>query len=253
MLTRENIEKSLRELGISIPLVFYELTDSTNQRAKEFAKSRPESERTPVLFVASKQSAGRGRLGRSFVSRGGGIYMSLLIYPDERGFDATRATAKAAVSLCRAIDALTGVKPEIKWVNDLYLGGKKLAGILCEGELLQSGEIGYLVIGMGINVYKNAVSEEISDIATSIEGNSDEAPNSSLLTARTVKEMLNFDDSLFEEYKARSMVIGRTVRVVKPDFQFDATVLDLNEDFSLTIEHDGKIEHLFTGEVSLKI
>ncbi len=254
MLTKAKIEKSLKRLGIEIPVVFYELTDSTNTRAKEFAKSRADGKREPVLFVANGQTGGRGRMGRSFVSNfGSGIYMSLLLYPKEKGYDTTRATAEAAVALARAVESLCDARPEIKWVNDLYLGGRKLAGILCEGELLQSGEIGYLVVGMGINVYKNAISEEISGIATSIEDNSDTVPNSNLLTARIVKEMLDFSGSLFEEYKARSMVIGRTVKVVKPDFQFDATVLNLNEDFSLTIEHDGKTERLFTGEVSLKI
>lgn len=253
MLTEEKIKNSLSELGIDIPLIFYEITDSTNTRAKEFAKSRPESERTPVLFVARSQSAGRGRLGRSFVSCGGGIYMSLLIYPSELGFDATRATAKAAVSVCRAVDALSDVKTEIKWVNDVYLGGKKLSGILCEGEIDQSGKIAYLVAGMGINVYKNAISEEISDIATSIEHEAKSIPDRSLLTAKVVKEFLFFDGKLYEEYKSRSIVIGKSVRVIKPTEQYEATVLDLNDDFSLSLERGGKTERLFTGEVSLKI
>ena len=179
--------------------------------------------------------------------------MSLLIYPRELGFDATRATAKAAVSVCRAVDALSDVKTEIKWVNDVYLGGKKLSGILCEGEIDQSGKIAYLVAGMGINVYKNAISEEISDIATSIEHEAKSIPDRSLLTAKVVKEFLFFDGKLYEEYKSRSIVIGKSVRVIKPTEQYEATVLDLNDDFSLSLERGGKTERLFTGEVSLKI
>ena len=252
MLSEKKIKEELKRLGVDIPVVFYDTTDSTNTRAKEYARTK--DSRTPTLFIANAQSGGRGRMGRSFVSReGAGIYMSLLLYPDERGFDATRATAKAAVALSRAIDALAEVRSDIKWINDIYLGGKKLAGILCEGEVLQSGEIGYLVVGMGINVYKNAISGEISDIATSIESEAKRIPDRSELAAGIVKEMLEPRPSFFDEYKSRSMVIGRTVRVVKPDIQFDATVLDLNEDFSLTIEHNGKRERLFTGEVSLKI
>lgn len=254
MLTKSKIENSLKNLGVDIPVVFYELTDSTNTRAKEFAKSRGDGKRTPVLFVANGQTNGRGRMGRSFVSNlGSGIYMSLLLYPEEKGYDTTRATAEAAVALARAVESLCDAHPEIKWVNDLYLGERKLAGILCEGELLQSGEIGYLVVGMGINVYKNAVSEEISNIATSIEHESKTVPSSSKLTAEIVREMLYFNGSLFEEYKSRSMVIGKSVRVIKPTEQYEATVLDLNDDFSLSIERDGKTERLFTGEVSLKI
>lgn len=254
MLTKSKIENSLKGLGVDIPVVFYELTDSTNTRAKEFAKSRADRKRTPVLFVANGQTNGRGRMGRSFVSNlGSGIYMSLLLYPEEKGYDTTRATAEAAVALARAVESLCDAHPEIKWVNDLYLGERKLAGILCEGELLQSGEIGYLVVGMGINVYKNAISEDISAIATSIESEINSTPDRSDLTAMTVKELLNKGDSVYTEYKARSLVIGRYVTVIVANESYTAKAIDIGEDYSLIVERDGKIERLFTGEVSLKI
>ena len=161
MLNKEKIEEELRKFGINPPkIVFYEETDSTNTRAKEYARSA-ESKET-VVFIANSQTAGRGRLGRSFVSeRGGGIYMSILTYPEENGFDATAATARAAVCLARATEAVCGCKTEIKWVNDIYLGGRKLAGILTEGKMTSDGEIAYQVVGMGINVYKKAISDEI--------------------------------------------------------------------------------------------
>ena len=254
MLTEAKIKEEFKSLGITPPkTIFYGETDSTNTRAKEYAKSHPENNE-PILFVADSQTAGRGRMGRSFVSNeGAGIYMSLLLYPDEHGFDATRATAKAAVALSRAVDSLAKVKSEIKWVNDVYLGNKKLAGILCEGEVLQNGKIGYLIIGMGINVYKNALSDEISAIATSLEHESDIIPSRSELTARIAYEMLNFHGEFFEEYKTRSMLIGRKVRVIKATEEYDAMVIGLNDDFSLQLERDGNPERLFTGEVSIKI
>jgi BirA family biotin operon repressor/biotin-[acetyl-CoA-carboxylase] ligase len=252
-MTKADIEKHLKALGVNIPVVFYEQTDSTNTRAKEYAKAHAEN-RTPMLFVADSQTAGRGRMGRSFVSNGGaGIYMSLLTYPDERGFDATSATARAAVSICRAIDELCGTKTEIKWVNDVYLGGKKLAGILCEGEVLQGGEIGYLIIGMGINVYKNAISDEISHIATSIESEANIVPDRDTLIAKIIEKAITSDASDFDEYKKRSLVIGTTVKVIKACEQYEARVIDLNDDFSLLLDCGGKIERLFTGEVSIKI
>ena len=253
MLNKKTIEKHLQDLKLNIPVVFFDVTDSTNTRAKEFAKSRG-NERTPVLFVANAQTAGRGRMGRSFVSNeNAGIYMSLLIYPDERGFDATRATAMAAVAISRAVDITSNTHAEIKWVNDVYLEGKKLAGILCEGEVLQNGEIGYMIVGMGINVYKNAISEEISAIATSIESEAGDAPDRSLLCALAVREMLDFKGNLYEEYKSRSFIINKTVRVIRVTEEYEAKVLDINDDFSLTIERDGKTEQLFTGEISIKI
>ena len=253
MLTKAKIEENLKALGTSLPVVFFDETDSTNTRAKEFAKSRDAGEKSPVLFVASSQTGGRGRMGRRFVSSGGGIYMSLLTYPDSCGYDTTRATAEAAVAIACAIESLCEAKPQIKWVNDIYLGDKKLAGILCEGELDQEGNFAYLIIGMGINVYKNAISDEISDIATSLESESNAVPDSSFLVAKIIENILTSNTSDFEEYKKRSMVIGKTVRVIKHDVQYEAMVKDLNSDYSLEIEHDGQTERLFTGEVSLKI
>ena len=253
MLSEEKIKSELSVLGIDIPVVFYEETDSTNTRAKEFAKSRPEKEKTPVLFVAKSQTAGRGRMGRSFVSGGGGIYMSLLIYPDSKGYDTTRATAEAAVAIAKAVEDTTSLKPQIKWVSDIYLSSKKLAGILCEGEMNQDGKFRYLVIGMGINVYKNAISDEISDIATSLEDELCTVSSPSHLCAKVVSRVLNPTGNLICEYRARSLVVGKQVNVIKATESYTAKALEICDDYSLLVERDGKTERLFTGEVSLKI
>ena len=131
MLNREKIEENIKKRGYVPPkIIHYSIIDSTNTRAKEYAKENPEN-RSPVVFIADEQTAGRGRRGRSFVSRAGaGIYISILDYPDSNGFDATKVTAEAAVNLAKAIESLCPCDIRIKWVNDLYLGGKKLAGIL---------------------------------------------------------------------------------------------------------------------------
>lgn len=254
MLSVEKIAEELKILGVSCSkIVYYDLTDSTNTRAKEFARENPEN-RDTVVFIADGQTAGRGRRGRSFVSeRGAGIYISILSYPDEKGADATAVTARTAVILAKAIESLCKCEIKVKWVNDLYLGGKKLAGILTEGELTQDGKIAYQVVGMGINIYKNAISDEISDIATSIEGELKCAPDRSKLAARIIKEFLSVGGDCHAEYKARSVIIGKTVTVMKQSESYKATVIDINPDFSLTIERDGRQERLFTGEISLKI
>ena len=179
--------------------------------------------------------------------------MSVLTYPDKKGADATTTTAKAAVILARAIESLCDCKIDVKWVNDLYLGGKKLAGILTEGEMDKDGKIAYQVVGMGINVYKNAISEEISDIATSLEGELGIAPDRSVLVARIIYELLSCPTDIYEEYKARSLVIGREVTVIKLNESYKAKVLDIDKDYALIIDPDGKTERLFTGEISLKI
>ncbi len=253
MLSKEKIEEELRKIGIEPPKIcIYGETDSTNTRAKEYARAARDKE--TVVFIANSQTAGRGRLGRSFVSnQGAGIYMSILTYPDASGFDATAETARAAVCLARATEAVCGCKTEIKWVNDLYLGGKKLAGILTEGEMSTEGKIAYQIVGMGINVYKNAISEEIADIAISIEDQCNSVPDRSTLAAKMIYEMITCRGDLYAEYKARSMVIGKKVTVFNPTESYEARVIDLNPDFSLLIEHEGKTERLFTGEISLRL
>lgn len=255
MLEKNRIENELERLGITPPeIILYDITDSTNTRAREYARKRSDSERKTVVFISNGQTAGRGRRGRSFVSeRGAGIYISILTYPDESGADSTATTAWAAVSLSRAIESVCSCKIKIKWVNDLYLGGKKLAGILTEGETTVEGKIACQVVGMGINVYKNAISDEISDIATSLEGETNDAPDRSILAARIIAEFLSERKDYYAEYKARSIVIGRDVTVVKLNESYKSRVIDINPDFSLTVERDGATERLFTGEISLMV
>ena len=121
MLNKEKIEEELKKNGITPPdIIFYEETDSTNTRAKEYAKARDKSNKTPVVFIANSQTAGRGRRGRSFVSNeGAGIFISILTYPDTKGADATAATAKAAVALANSIEHLCDCEIKIKWVKKL--------------------------------------------------------------------------------------------------------------------------------------
>ncbi len=260
MLTKEKITEELKKIGKEpSEIFFYESTDSTNTRAREYAKEHPEN-RTPTVFVANAQTAGRGRRGRSFVSNeGAGIYISFLLYPEANAADSTVITARAAVALARATESASGAKPSIKWVNDLYLGGKKLAGILTEGETDENGNLRYIVCGMGINVYKNAVSEEISDIATSLESELSERICRSRLCAFIIDEFLKIAtcderEELYREYKNRSFVIGKAVKVIKISESYEAKAIDILPDYSLLLElSDGTRETLFTGEVSLKI
>ena len=254
MLSKEKIIEELKNLGITPPkIIFYESIDSTNTRAKEWAKQNPDNH-SPVVFIANRQTAGRGRRGRSFVSKGGaGIYISILTYPEKSGANATATTARAAVTLAKATESLSDCDIKIKWVNDLYLGGKKLAGILTEGEMGKDGKIAYQVVGMGINVYKNAISDEISDIATSIEGETGKGVDRSKLAAAIINYHLNYSGDFYTEYKSRSFIIGKRVTVMKLSESYEAEVVDIDSDFSLIIERDGKQERLFTGEISIKI
>ena len=260
MIDTKRIETLLSKKRAKVPkITYYPLTDSTNERAKVYALENPD-DREPHVFIADEQTAGRGRRGRSFVSnRGAGIYVSILTRPKSAGFDATRITAKAAVALARATEAIANVRADIKWVNDIYLGGKKLAGILVEGAMQNDGLLPYIIVGMGINVYKNAISEEISDIATSIESETNLRIDRSDLAAKIISEFLRVtedesEEEAFLEYRSRSFVLGREVTVMKLSESYKAQVLDLNPDYSLLLKKEnGETESLFTGEVSLRL
>lgn len=255
----EKIRGYLRERGACVPdIFFYESTDSTNQRAREYARDNPEK-RECTVFIADSQTAGRGRRGRKFFSEGGaGIYISFLLYPKERGALATKITALAAVAAARAIERTTGLCAGIKWVNDLYINGKKLAGILAECEMSQSGEISHLVLGMGINVYKTELPSEIRDIATSIEEAGVRTEREKLtaeLISTLTESLLELDSpEIHKEYKERLVVLGREIKVLKGGESYSARALDVTEDYSLLVElENGTRETLLSGEISTKI
>lgn len=252
------ITEFLGKSGIASPKIFYyRVTDSTNTRAAEYARANPEN-RTPAVFIADAQSAGRGRRGRSFFSEAGvGVYLSILLYPTERGADATRATARAAVALSEAVSALSPISPSIKWVNDLYAGGKKLAGILAEGEMAEDGKISRLVLGMGINVYKTTFPKEISKTATSIEAECGERISREMLVAEIIKNLLSpslTEEEILRKYRERSFIVGREITVLKATESYEARAVEILDDYSLLIEKpDGSREKLFTGEVSTRV
>ncbi len=248
--------------GVFAPpkVIRYTLTDSTSTRAKEYAREHA-GERECVVFIADGQTAGRGRLGRSFVSEcGEGIFLSVLCYPELPPERLTDTVAYSAVVLRRAIGRVAGVVPSIKWVNDLYLGGKKLAGILCECVFTENEKNPAIVAGMGINVYKNAVNCDISDIATSIEAEADLRISREELTAEIIGEFVTNLGSigspeLLEEYREGSFVPGKKITVHPVAGEpYEATAVDILDDYTLLAEcPDGTRKVLSSGEISVKV
>ena len=139
----------------------YETISSTNAQAKKMIL---EGAREGVL-LAEHQSAGRGRLGRSFFSENG-IFMSVILTPDRFSFEPGFLTSAAAVAVCRAIEE-QGFDVGIKWVNDIYFEGKKICGILSEAVSMGSETLAY-VVGIGINVGNTEFPDDIKDIAASL-------------------------------------------------------------------------------------
>ncbi len=247
---REYIEnKSLQNLKIFT----YDMTDSTNTRAKEYYNMRQGG--LPAVFIANGQSAGRGRRGRSFDSeRGAGIYISFLT---DFSFDTELITVRTAVKCAEAIEDVTGLHVDIKWVNDIFSSGKKLAGILAEGEYDSTlGRSAYTIVGIGINLLNREFPQELSGIVTTLETETGNPPNRERLAARLIERFFEIGNErdILDKYRARSSVIGKEViaRRIGGE-EFSCTVVGISDSGALSVRHtDGSTEDLISAEVSIK-
>ncbi len=251
----EKIIKRLLDTPLEVRV--YDELASTNLTAREIASN---SDKREQVIIARRQTSGRGRLGRSFFSPDGGLYMSLLLHPKYGVHDATRITTAAAVAVARAIDRVADVRCDIKWVNDVYLRGKKICGILTEAQISADGALDFAVLGIGINLTE-PVGGFPSDIASRAGAVFDTLPNGAdnTIAAEVINEFYRLynsaDTSYIGEYRERSNLIGREVdvmRVVDGDTT-PATVIGIDDDFSLVVEYKGgKREALSSGEVSVR-
>ncbi|MBQ7343489.1 MAG: biotin--[Clostridia bacterium] len=258
ILDKLRIKHKIGALSEKLSINVYKKIGSTNTQAKLHAAY---GRCGNSVFIASEQTAGRGRLGRSFVSnKNKGLYLSILLNEKLPPELATSLTTYMAVIASRAIHSLSGAEPKIKWVNDLYLGGKKCAGILTEARASESGNaLDYAVVGIGINLFSQDFPEEVKDIATTLEDECGRKVKRCDLAALIVKEF--FDNlhlvgarEIAEEYKSRSFLIGERVTVIKPTVEYAATVKDITDKCELLLTLDGgKEELLSTGEVSLRL
>ncbi len=258
VLSAEGIRRFLTRPGLDVR--FYPVISSTNTVLKQLAlEDAPEG----LALVAGSQTAGRGRLGRSFYSpSGSGIYLSLLLRPSLKASEAVRFTACAAVAAAEAIESLADVRVGIKWVNDLFLGGRKVCGILTEAGLdLESGRLSYMIVGIGINTRVPAgdFPEDIRDTAGAVFGDAPVPDLRNRLAAGVLDRLMAYsarpdDPALFESYRRRSVVLGRPIRVLEPGKEpLPAEALELAPDYSLRVRMaDGSVRLLHSGEISIR-
>ena len=237
-----------------LPVFVFSETDSTNDRAKAYAAEHPETR--AAVFIAERQTAGRGRRGRSFSSPdGAGLYLSVLFSPPEEGDLLLTETARAAVSVARAIeDAAPDLHPEIKWVNDLLIDGKKTAGILAEAVLSPDGKKPRLILGIGINVHRRAFPPELENIATSLEDHTARTLCRADLAAKLICRILEEEPRppFIEDYRARLCLTGKVVFILRAAPR-RALVLGVNDCGFLHIRYDdGSEELLNSGEISVR-
>ena len=260
ILSPQGIRRFLKPEYRDLDLTVLPTAPSTNALVREKAnQGRPEG----CIIIACEQTAGRGRYGRQFFSPvDSGVYLSLLLRPTAYSpQQATCLTAAAAAAMCQAIEAVTGQQPGIKWVNDIFLRGKKVCGILTEAAVgLETGTLNYMVLGAGVNLYPPAEGfpEEIQSIAGSVlEHSCPEAKN------RLVGEFLNRFwyfythpecRAYLEDYRSRSLAIGQNVTVLSAGRAVSAYAYGIDDDFRLLVRYEnGDTEALSYGEIRIQL
>lgn len=218
--------------------------DSTNLRLKEAARAG--QIRPPYLLAAEEQTAGRGRLGRQFVSPPGtGLYMSLLAAPDDA--DPGKITLAAAAAVCRAIEEMTPLTPRIKWVNDIFVRGRKVCGILAE-------KIGQgVVVGVGVNVLTppGGFPPE-AGAAGALDAEIDRSELAGRIGAHLLMMLANPEDpSILAYYRSRMPLIGKEITFTQQGQTKKAHVTGVGEDGALLIEGDEGRQALRSGEITL--
>lgn len=248
ILSEASVRCYLPEKYENVKVNFFKSTDSTNNEAKRVIYQ----EEKPSIFLADEQTGGRGRLGRTFYSPSGeSIYLSLLVKPNTNM--GLKITSYVAVAVCRAIESLTDKKAEIKWVNDIFIDGKKVAGILCEGVSgFESNEIDAVVIGVGINCHVKFPSE-LMDIAGNVL--EDTSVTRSELASKVIANILDIleeldNDKIMDEYRQKSLVLGKEIRYLEMNKWHEGVVTKILDDGSLEINGGEKI--INSGEVTIR-
>lgn len=239
----------------------FDCVDSTNTLAKGMAAQGAPS---GTVLIADAQTCGKGRLGRSFLSPSGtGIYMSILLRPQCKPDALMHLTCATAVAVCNAVEAACGLRPGIKWTNDLVCSKRKLGGILTELSVAsQTGLVDYAVIGIGINCLQQTedFDPEIRDIAGSLQMFCSHEVSRAVLSAEIIRAMHRMSETLLsdqgnwlEQYRRDCITVGNTVSVVRGDEIRHAVATGIDDKGALLVQYaDGSAEAVNSGEVSIR-
>ena len=212
---------------------------STNDEVKRHAK---DDEAEGLVVVAKRQTQGRGRLGREWVSPEGGLYLSVLLRPSLEPKELTSLTVYSAVPVAKAIETITGLRTELKWPNDIQIDGRKIAGLLVEGSS-QQGKIAYLVLGIGINV--NIAAKELSvEGASSLSEETGQMIDQKQLLDEVLRELRGHYEQFLkgeypeDEYVRRSSILGHQIETVVGREVLRGKALYLAPDGALVIKSE---------------
>lgn len=246
-------ESVISALSGIIKVYYYDsLKGSSNNEAKAIAAGNKE----PFCVVTRTQNGGRGRLGRSFSSPDGGLYLSIYL-PSGMLAEGDLITTNAALAVARAVEDESGKEVGIKWVNDLYMGGRKFTGILTEGIVnLELGGLDGAVIGIGINVNSTMddYPDELRTIVTTLREECGHSFDRLSLLRNVVSNVIDYQKRDFiDEYRKRCFILGSHITVDRMGLKRPAIALDVDERARLVVryEDDGSIAVLSSAEVSL--
>ena len=240
-------------------LYWYPSIDSTNTEAKRLAK---EGAPHGTVLIAGQQTGGRGRMGRTFQSPDGrGVYLSVILRPNCPPVELMHLTCAAGVAMMDAVEAASGIRPQMKWINDLVVSGKKLGGILTEMSV-DKGLVDYAIVGIGINCLQQAADfdPEIADLATSLSLAAGFPITPAKLAASMVESLWKMDRILFSEkvqimdrYKKNCITLGKEIQVIRQDTIRCGKAIDLDENGGLLVQYENAtLETVSSGEVSVR-
>ncbi len=260
ILSTQGMGKYLRPICSKLKLHMLPMATSTNAWMRQQAEAgAPEG----YAVIANAQTEGRGRQGRRFYSPADtGVYMSLLLRPGKYSpSQSVKLTTMAAVAACEAMEKVSGKSALIKWVNDIYMDGRKVSGILTEAALgLEDGSLDYVILGIGVNAYppREGFPAEIRDLAGAVfQQPQDDGKNR--LAAEFLNRFMGYyaeeeSSDYAKEYQARSLAIGKEVEVLSSVGARKAKALDVDGDCRLVVQYeDGQTEALSSGEIRVRL
>jgi BirA family biotin operon repressor/biotin-[acetyl-CoA-carboxylase] ligase len=260
VLSVEGIRIFLKPERLPAELIIFRTIESTNLEAKKMAVAGAAHS---TVMLADEQTLGRGRFERSFFSPAHtGIYMSFILKPRIPASDATLITVAAAVAVCRAIVGLTGLRPLIKWVNDIILDGKKICGILTESIMdFESNSVSDVILGIGLNFStpEDTFPDELKDRAGSLFPKGNPSFTRNEMAAAIIDNALNLYENLtgrgfISEYKELSCLMNREISYFDGGAEKRATAIDIDDSGRLMVrDADGTVSALSSGEVSVRV
>lgn len=259
IVTESEIKSRLEAEWAGNSIVYAEVVDSTNNLAKRLGE---EGKAHGTLAIAEKQTAGKGRRGRSWSAPPRlGVWMSLLLRPNLKPSCASMLTLVSGLSVTRAIEEVTGLKMQIKWPNDIVYEGKKICGILTEMSAEMEG-IHYVVVGIGINVNIEEFPEELKQKATSLKIICGKKIDRVAIVTAFLKyfesdysKFLKTEDLelLKMDYEYRLVNLNQKVNILDGKKEYTGTAIGIEKDGGLLVEKEDKnVVAVTSGEVSVR-